>query len=282
MKKVQSSEIVQKRYSQFISNAKIKFPEVDVIECVDFKNNKTPVKTVCNSCNTETEWVAIVNFMSSKVGCKSCGKYLNNKRFYDIQAEETEKWKQRCNIKFNGKYDYSKVESCGVDDRIIIICPEHGEVETTKFNHETYQTGCRFCSGVAMQSSVKFEKFQEMQKMYPDYDYSNFDFNLPLEQKQIIICPEHGEFEISLHNFMNAETPCKACRYRKIGDSYPLGDKDEFIRKSIEIHGDKYDYSKTEYKRSYEPINIECRIHGTFYQLAYNHVRGSGCPKCSR
>lgn len=272
---------VQKRYEKFISDSAEKFPNVEIMEC-DYVNNKSRVKSKCNVCDKISDWT-VQGMSSSKLGCKEdCAKLLNNKRFYDIQEEETEKWKQRCSEKFNNKFDYSKVEACGVDDRIIIICPEHGEVETTKFNHETYQTGCRFCSGVAMQSSEKLKKFQEMKEAYPNYDYSKFNFELSLEQKQIVICPEHGEFEISLHNFMNAETPCKACRYRKIGDSYPLGDKDEFIRRSIEIHGDKYDYSKTEYKRSYEPIDIECSIHGTFSQLAYNHVRGAGCPKCSK
>ena len=55
----------------------------------------------------------------------------------------------------------------------------------------------------------------------------------------------------------------------------------EFIEKSKLIHGNKYDYSKSEYKGSNSKICIICPEHGEFWQTASNHIRGQECPKCS-
>ena len=56
---------------------------------------------------------------------------------------------------------------------------------------------------------------------------------------------------------------------------------DEFIQKAKEIHGDKYDYSKTKYITQKEKVEIICPIHGVFSQnpnLHYN--KGIGCMLC--
>lgn len=54
-----------------------------------------------------------------------------------------------------------------------------------------------------------------------------------------------------------------------------------FIEKAKEIHGDKYDYSLTDYKNDSSKINIACKIHGVFEQVVSNHLQGLGCPYCS-
>lgn len=55
----------------------------------------------------------------------------------------------------------------------------------------------------------------------------------------------------------------------------------EFIQKSIEIHGDKYDYSSVKYINSRTKVKIICREHGIFEQLANDHIQGKGCKECS-
>lgn len=56
---------------------------------------------------------------------------------------------------------------------------------------------------------------------------------------------------------------------------------EEFIKKSVEIHGNKYDYSCVDYKNSRTNIHIICPEHGDFYQKAGIHLQGHGCPKCA-
>jgi len=56
---------------------------------------------------------------------------------------------------------------------------------------------------------------------------------------------------------------------------------EEFIKKAHEVHGDKYDYSKVEYKNSSTKVCVICPEHGEFWQISRNHLRGQSCPKCS-
>ena len=59
--------------------------------------------------------------------------------------------------------------------------------------------------------------------------------------------------------------------------------KDEFIKKAIEKHGDKYDYTKVDYKDNKTKVCIICpeHEHGEFWQTPSNHTRGKGCPNCA-
>ena len=57
---------------------------------------------------------------------------------------------------------------------------------------------------------------------------------------------------------------------------------EEFIKKSREVHGDKYDYSKVEYVNNKNKVIIICPEHGEFPQYPVNHIRGKGCPKCAK
>lgn len=53
---------------------------------------------------------------------------------------------------------------------------------------------------------------------------------------------------------------------------------EEFITKSILVHGSKYDYSKVDYVNDSTLIDIVCFHHGTFKQSPSNHLRGNNCP----
>lgn len=55
---------------------------------------------------------------------------------------------------------------------------------------------------------------------------------------------------------------------------------DEFIEKAIKVHGNKYDYSKVEYKTWNEKVCIICPIHGEFWQTPNDHLHGNGCSMC--
>ena len=57
--------------------------------------------------------------------------------------------------------------------------------------------------------------------------------------------------------------------------------EEEFIEKARKVHGDKYDYSKVDYKDALTKVTIICPKHGEFYQIPDNHLGGNGCPSCS-
>jgi len=55
----------------------------------------------------------------------------------------------------------------------------------------------------------------------------------------------------------------------------------QFINAAQKIHKNKYDYSLVNYLSAHKKVNIKCLIHGVFEQIARNHLRGKGCPRCS-
>lgn len=58
-------------------------------------------------------------------------------------------------------------------------------------------------------------------------------------------------------------------------------DKSHFIRKARAVHGDRYDYSLVDYKRTDAKVKIVCPDHGVFEKEPSNHYFGQGCHKCS-
>jgi very-short-patch-repair endonuclease len=57
--------------------------------------------------------------------------------------------------------------------------------------------------------------------------------------------------------------------------------QEDFISTCIDIHGDKYNYTKTKYINTRTKVLIICPEHGEFYQGSKNHMKGQGCSKCS-
>lgn len=57
---------------------------------------------------------------------------------------------------------------------------------------------------------------------------------------------------------------------------------EEFIKNARAVHGDRYDYSKAEYKGVFDKVCIICPNHGEFWQSAHGHLSGRGCPQCGR
>lgn len=54
-----------------------------------------------------------------------------------------------------------------------------------------------------------------------------------------------------------------------------------FIERSKAIHGDKYDYTNSEYIKSDTKVKIRCNGCGNEWEIhAYHHFRGRGCKKC--
>lgn len=108
------------------------------------------------------------------------------------------------------------------------------------------------------------------------YDYSKVEYK-NYSTKVCIICKEgeHGEFFQYPGDHLNGKGCLKCSGRNKLTTT-------EFIKKAREVHGDKYDYSKVEYKNNRENVCIICKVggHGEFYQNAGNHLRGYGCPKC--
>jgi hypothetical protein len=108
------------------------------------------------------------------------------------------------------------------------------------------------------------------------YDYSKVKYVKAIT-KVCIICKIHGEFWQIPSNHLIGKG-CFLC-----GNYKRKLNKEEFIEKSLKSHKENvYDYSKVEYVNNLTKVCIICNIHGEFWQIPINHMKGSNCPICSR
>lgn len=172
------------------------------------------------------------------------------------------------------KYDYSLVNYKNAKTKVSIICKKHGVFWQTPNSHLN-GCGCRKCFYEKHALKAKYNKnifIKKAKKVHGDkYDYSLVDYR-NIKTKVEIICPLHGKFKQTPNCHLNGNG-CPKC------SEFSLQSTKSFIAKAIKFHGNKYDYSKTNYKGSKEKILIICPIHGIFWQIASDHLR-SGCPKC--
>ncbi len=81
--------------------------------------------------------------------------------------------------------------------------------------------------------------------------------------------------ETSFRNFKKG-TGCVDCTGRRCFTVK------EFIKRARKIYGNKYNYSKVNYKNIFTKVIIICSIHGEFWQTPHQHLRGHSCELCSR
>ncbi len=105
------------------------------------------------------------------------------------------------------------------------------------------------------------------------YDYSRVQTYVGNKDKLEIICPSHGAFMQSPLLHMKG-SGCPVCSGNR------LPSVESFFDRCNEVHKHKYDYSKAVYTKAHSKILIGCPEHGEFWQKAYYHVQGSGCPTC--
>ena len=201
-------------------------------------------------------------------GCKKCA---NEKISKEIIEKSKNKFVSHANNIHNNKYDYSKVNYISAIEKIIIICQNHGDFEQIPTSHLN-GNGCKKCANekVKERMSIPWEIYKEdLIKIFNNkYNYSKVIWK-GVEIDIIVECPIHGEFEIR-PAYHKTGRGCNRCS--KI-DFIPYNklDTQKFIEKSIEIWGNKYDYSKTKYVDSKNKVIIICRKHGDFEQMPQQH-----------
>ena len=181
-------------------------------------------------------------------------------------------------------YNYDKVNYINNNEKVIIQCPKHGEFKQSPKDHKK-GIGCIRCGFEKTKNSLKLtlNEFITRSKLRHNdkFDYSLVDLeNNNTQAKVKIICPAHGIILQKAINHLKG-FGCKKCDAQRIGN-FSRKTHEQFIEKSISIHGDYYDYSKTIYTNSKNKVKIICKKHGEFIQQAKLHLRGNGCHQCSQ
>lgn len=193
----------------------------------------------------------------------------------------TEEFIQRARKVHGDKYDYSKVEYIDNRTKVCIICPEHSEFMQQGGSHLDGR-GCPECAKFRTGQSRRMTKEQFIEKaiaLHGDkYDYSKVDYQ-GSKNKVCIICPIHGEFWQQPNGHLSGHKCPKCSNENKV--TRECNSTEWFIERAISVHGDKYDYSRVDYRGASEKVLIICPKHGVFYQTGYTHLKGSGCPQCA-
>ena len=106
------------------------------------------------------------------------------------------------------------------------------------------------------------------------YDYSKTQY-INSYGYVTITCRKHGDFTQIAGEHARGRG-CRKCGHESIAKNTNF-----FIKKATAIHGDRYDYSISEYKAATDKIKIICRKHGEFSQQANVHLLGHNCQRCS-
>lgn len=209
-------------------------------------------------------------------GCRECG---GNKPW------TLERFIERANKIHKGRYDYSQVEFKNVESKVEIICPDHGPFPQRLMDH-LKGFGCAKCGRVVTAKKLghNCDRFiEEARQVHGDrYDYSHVEY-VNARTKTTIICTDHGPFN------QLPDAHLRGHRCPKCGDESMAALRtktiEEFVEKANEVHGDRYDYSRVEYKNGHELVEIVCPEHGSFWQSPNNHTKGdtaAGCPGCAK
>lgn len=113
------------------------------------------------------------------------------------------------------------------------------------------------------------------------YDYNAVEYK-SCSTPVTIWCIKHGVWFRQTPNshIHQSATGCKQCSLEKWSKKRTKTTP-KFIEDAKKVHGDRFDYSRTEYRGAQSKLTIICREHGEFSQLATNHLAGYGCAKCA-
>ena len=177
----------------------------------------------------------------------------------------------------------------GRDGLLNLICDNHGEIKNNwRRIHDLKHSLCKSCG----YEKLKILNRKTIQKTISDFNerhgIGTYDYSLVDEQyenktsKVIIKCQKHGEFLQGVeHHSLGAGCPkCGDERTQKAMRKTIDNVIEDFNKAHLE---GTYDYSFVEntYETNKSKVEIFCREHGSFWQVALSHSFGHGCPVCS-
>jgi very-short-patch-repair endonuclease len=181
---------------------------------------------------------------------------------------------ERAKLKHGELYIYDKSVCTGSKKKIIITCKKHGDFNQEAGSHLS-GVGCPKCAGQGVQlTTVDFIERAKL-KHGELYVYEKSLYTTA-KRKLIITCKIHGDFNQQASSHLSG-VGCPKC-----ANSGVQLTTSDFVNRAKLKHGELYVYDKSVYTRSSENLIITCKKHGDFNIKASSHLRGVGCPNCSK
>ena len=129
-----------------------------------------------------------------------------------------------------------------------------------------------------MRKLTNDQAISKVRKVHGDtYSFAKFEYK-GAREKVVLVCEKHGEFCGRVNDFARG-SGCPACGVDRqkclVSKSF-----ETFLADATKVHGDKYEYDESTYVKYNHHLNIRCKEHGWFRQMANTHTYGSGCPHC--
>lgn len=246
---------------------------------VDYKKNNKPVIIIC-PIHGEFNQLPTNHLRSQyRMACLKCSDIEKGRR----KANKASTVFINKAIEVHGnKYDYSKVDYISATDKVIIICPKHGEFLQQPSAHFSY--GCLQCGiETRIEKSMHSNEFilNKFKEIHGNrYDYSLVEYT-GYTNKVKIICKIHGIFLQAPSSHIDKKSGCPECSRLSIKEKNTCS-LENFIEKSRKVYGDIFTYDNTVYVSSTTPVIITCKQHGDFTIWPESHYfNGAGCPKCN-
>lgn len=181
---------------------------------------------------------------------------------------------QKAKAVHGDKYDYSKVEYIDAYTPVIIGCKKgHGYFQMKPTKHTDHNQGCPDCSiSKRINTSEYIQRaLIKWGEMY-SYDKTVYSNN---HTKIVVTCAKHGDYTVSPREHIKRGA-CPYCRDTGILD------KEEFLDKAHQVHGNKYDYSKVEFINKTTKVCLICDKGHEFWQIPADHINNHGCNLCAK
>lgn len=213
---------------------------------------------------------------------KGCPECANERRGTYRANAAAKKFVSEATAKHNGKYTYERSVYLAAKKPITVTCPLHGDFVTEPDRH-LRGSGCQKCAEEARTEAKRMsqEEFISIASRVHNqaYDYSEVAYKLSSDKVKIV-CPVHGPFWQTPNSHLQG-TGCESCGRESTAEKLAIG-FDEFSKRANLTHGSKYLYHEETYIDLREKTRITCKEHGDFLQQANSHIRGCGCPECSK
>ncbi len=184
---------------------------------------------------------------------------------------EKEEFIEKANVVHNYFYNYDKVNYKNNKTKIIISCPNHGDIEVRPDNH-LRGIKCKYCSNNNIKYTIDDFIIRSNKIHNNKYKYDKVDY-VDTHTKIKIICVEHGIFEQKPYKHLNGQGCVKCSKNCK-------KDFDYYLVKFNKLYDNKYSYDNI-FINLRTKINICCKEHGWFKKKILDHLYGQGCPYCN-
>ena len=226
---------------------------------IDYKNSKSKVKIIC-SVHGVFEQIPNLHLLGS--GCPKCAGLYKTTESIKKEFKEVHK----------NNFNYKLVDYKNNKTKIKIICNKCNNIFEQTPNNHLNNHGCPYCVGRNKTISDVIDSFKKIHKNL--YNYSLVKYIDSITKVKIICNKCNSIFEQSPNSHLQG----KGCPICNGGVTYLFLD---FKNKSIEIHGNRFNYDLVKYKNSKVKVKIKCnKCKNIFEQTPNQHLRGSGCPYC--